>query len=68
MANWAKGIEIDEMTGLPKEKVIEVYEPPKLAVWGRAMELEASKLCIQFRLLRYILALLGVYPRSPKAL
>ena len=66
--NKMKGIEIDEMTGLPKEKVVEVYEPPKLAVWGRTLELEASKLCIQFQLLRYVFALLGVYPRSPKAL
>ena len=29
---------------------------------------QLSKLCAQFHLLRYVLALLGVYPRSTKAL
>eukprot|EP01046_Picozoa_sp_COSAG06_P056019 COSAG06_NODE_10470_length_1677_cov_1.547529_2_plen_180_part_01 len=68
MSNKIKGIEIDPNTGLPMEKELEVYEPPYLARLGRQLELEASKLCMQFRLLRYVLALLGIYPRSPKAL
>jgi hypothetical protein len=58
IGNKLRGVEIDPMTGLAIEKPPVVYEAPWTVRACRHVELTVSEWCQQFKLLKYVLAIL----------
>lgn len=59
---------VESETGLAIEKPPVVYEPPWTVRACRRVELVISQWCEQFGLLKYVLAILGVYPRTVRSM